>query len=122
MLRVMLAFSQRKMLIGGNKPQIVARLRQTLRNGQRRIREQTCAAWTRLVVGGLHAKMQTEIGLRIKIDQQSAQATGGEGRAKIHGGGGFSNATFLIEQRDHAHFFLTVHSTSIENHGDGISR
>ena len=53
--------------------------------------------------------MQTEIGLRIKINQQGAQATGGKGRAKIHGGGGFSNATFLIKKRDHSHFVLAVH-------------
>jgi hypothetical protein len=53
--------------------------------------------------------MQTEIGLRIKINQESSQATRGERGAKIHGGGGFTNATFLVEQRDHAHFFLAVH-------------
>ena len=36
-------------------------------------------------------------------------ANRGERGAKIHGGCGFTNATFLVEQRDHAHFFLAVH-------------
>ncbi len=57
-----------------------------------------------MVVDGFVAECTGRVGLGVEVHEENSFAEFGQSGGQVHGGGGFSDSTFLIGHCDHFHF------------------